>query len=373
MMKTSRQARTARLWLLVTTSLAAGMASACAPEPASDAPPAAAAAVAGAPDAAPLPLPVLHHVGLNSADPDAALQWYKKIWPQGEITTFAGKPAFRGDMYLIFTQVDQPPPGAWDVARGRSVPQSPFWHFGFYTDTTGLETKLPAMGVTTLPLYRHPADTEGVWRSGLSPFPGMRTSQQMAAMDPQPPRDGGFGYTLGPDGAVVEIEPGPRGEVGLMHVHFLHEHPYCAARWYVEHLGFERRIQRNPETGEDLPAPPLPDPCEAPIRDPSWPSLQRQGTIRDPVARVEYQDGFIAWYARQCHRGRCDEGDVPLVPSRGQVMDHVGFTYPDLDTHVERLRAEGVTILEEIHPFGDTRAAMIEDLDGLSIMLVERP
>lgn len=83
-------------------------------------------------------------------------------------------------------------------------------------------------------------------------------------------------------------------------------------------------------------------------------------------------EGFIAWYARQCHRGRCDEGDVPLARSRGQVMDHVGFTYPDLDTHVARLRREGVTILEEIHPFGDTRTAMIEDLDGLAIMLVER-
>ena len=43
-------------------------------------------------------------------------------------------------------------------------------------------------------------------------------------------------------------------------------------------------------------------------------------------------------------------------------MDHVGFTYPDLDTHVGRLRGEGVTILEEIHPFGDTRAATVEDL-----------
>ena len=54
------------------------------------------------------------------------------------------------------------------------------------------------------------------------------------------------------------------------------------------------------------------------------------------------------------------------------MLDHVGLTYPDLDTHVPRLRREGVKILEDIHPWGDTRAAMIEDLDGLAIMLVER-
>jgi hypothetical protein len=53
-------------------------------------------------------------------------------------------------------------------------------------------------------------------------------------------------------------------------------------------------------------------------------------------------------------------------------LDHIGLTYPDLETHVPRLRREGVKILEEVHKWGDTRAALIEDLDGLAIMLIER-
>ncbi len=50
----------------------------------------------------------------------------------------------------------------------------------------------------------------------------------------------------------------------------------------------------------------------------------------------------------------------------------VGFTIENLDRQLERLGSEGVTILEEIQPFGDTRAAMIADLDGLAIHLIER-
>ena len=97
-----------------------------------------------------------------------------------------------------------------------------------------------------------------------------------------------------------------------------------------------------------------------------------QGTLRNPRVTVDFTDNSFSWYARPCQAGRCGSGDAPLVPSRGQVLDHIGLTYPDLDTHVARLRREGVKVLQGIHKWGDTRAAMIEDLDGLSIMLVER-
>ena len=97
-----------------------------------------------------------------------------------------------------------------------------------------------------------------------------------------------------------------------------------------------------------------------------------QGTLRNPRVTVNFTNNSFSWYARPCQSGRCREGDMKLSPSRGQVLDHIGLTYPDLDTHVPRLRREGVKILEDVHKLGDTRAAMIEDLDGLAIMLVER-
>ena len=45
-----------------------------------------------------LPIPALHHAGLNVVDPARSQQFYKTIWPQGEVTTFAGLPAHKSNM-----------------------------------------------------------------------------------------------------------------------------------------------------------------------------------------------------------------------------------------------------------------------------------
>jgi hypothetical protein len=52
-----------------------------------------------------LPTAALHHVGLNVVDPAKSQQFYKTIWPQGEITTLAGMPAYKSDMYILLMKV----------------------------------------------------------------------------------------------------------------------------------------------------------------------------------------------------------------------------------------------------------------------------
>jgi hypothetical protein len=49
-------------------------------------------------------MPELHHVGLNSVDPDRAIAWYLKVWPSAKRTSFANLPACRGDMLVLFHQ-----------------------------------------------------------------------------------------------------------------------------------------------------------------------------------------------------------------------------------------------------------------------------
>ncbi len=345
---TMKRARRVPALLLLAMGLVITSAACSAGGPAQQAGPAAARA-----------MPYLHHVHLNSVDPDAAIEWYTTLWSAAQRTTVAGFPAIEASMYLLFNEVDEPPPGAWRDDILRAEPQSVFWHIGINVDTTNLDERLEAAGVKLVPLFRTPEDREGVWRSGLSPYPGMRTAAQIEGMQRQGLRDGGFGYMLGPDGALVEASGGARTRNSFNHVHMYHEQPLCAARWYRDHLGMEPR--RGPE---------IAGPCEIEYGDPSYPSLEMIGTIRAPSSGVRYGNGGMNWYTRQCVRGRCGE-DQPLVSSRGQVFDHVAFTYPDLDTQVARLRNEGVTILQEPYPFGDTRAAMIEDLDGLAIELIE--
>jgi hypothetical protein len=322
-----------------------------------------------------LPTPALHHVGLNVLDPARSQQFYKIMWPQGEATTFAGLPAYKSDMYLLFTKVSKPAGGKWDMGERRSLQQSPLWHIGFDTalPTAAIKERMKAANATVVPLFSSDKDTGTLWRAGEMGYGRnpIVTTKMMAERPPGKPEEGGYGYFLGPDQELVEAGGGPGTEDGFHHVHFLHDKPWCAAQWYVDHLGFKRQQSRNPETKE-LREVPIRQPCDGPIGPPSWPSMQQQGTLRDPRVTVSLIGTSFSWYARPCQPGRCREGDVKLVPSRGQVLDHIGLTYPDLDTHVPRLRREGVKILEDIHTWGNTRAAMIEDLDGLAIMLVER-
>jgi catechol-2,3-dioxygenase len=53
------------------------------------------------------------------------------------------------------------------------------------------------------------------------------------------------------------------------------------------------------------------------------------------------------------------------------VLDHVAFTVERLDDLVARLRRAGVKV-EGPYAFGEAKAVMIEDPDGLAIELIER-
>jgi len=53
------------------------------------------------------------------------------------------------------------------------------------------------------------------------------------------------------------------------------------------------------------------------------------------------------------------------------LVDHWALSVADLTPTVARLKSEGIKFLEEIHPWGDTRAAMIEGPDRVAIEIVE--
>ena len=324
-----------------------------------------------------LPRPSFHHIHINSVDPARSLDWWSTVWPAGERTTLAGLPAFAADgVYLLYNQVDAQAPGAFDPARRQSVPQSAFWTTGPSTDGLALYERLTALDPAGerfgfLPVFTGPDDTEGVPRSGLAPFGDqLLTEAEMAeraareAADPPGERPGGqdFGYLVDPDGILVEFNGDASTEdLFYGHTHFWHEQPLCAANWYVEHLGMELPERRG-----------LHDPCDVEIGDVSYPTFLPMGQLRRPIGVVRLENTGWAWYTRQCRDGRCGpELDRPLAPSRGQVVDHVAISYPDLDPLLAHLAAAGIPILEGPYPFGDTRAVLIEDLDGLALELVE--
>lgn len=311
----------------------------------------------------------LHHAHLNTVDVAAALAWYESVWPEGSPGEIAGHAAFLAEMPLLFNEVPAPPPGGFREDLGRSDPQSALWHIGAFINTTGLFETLERRGTRVLRLYTRPDDAPHVLRSGLAPYAGIVTATGLDTVEASGPRDGGFGYLLGPDGVLFELTGGPTTTPSFSHVHIFHEQPRCAANWYVDALGMTLPPRRD-DAGNLAPHARWEGCGDGELGDAGWPSLESAGTLRSPNARVLYEGGSFSFYPRQCQGGRCGT-DQRLMSSRGQVIDHVAFSVPSLAGWRAHLESLGVQVLEGPYRFGTGQAMMVEGPDGLLIELVE--
>ncbi len=304
-----------------------------------------------------LPTPKFHHIHLNSVDPASAIGFYTQQFPSTAKGSWGGFPALKSpnDAMVLFTRVDRLP---------SSEPQSAIWHFGWHvTDSRRtLETFKTRREVELLPLYS--SEDGGSVLISSDTWPGQGgvlglTKGQIAearAKGVGPAGGGGFAYMKGPDDALVEYA-GDHPAERFNHVHLYQEDPLCAQLWYQKHLNAP------PRAGWGV-VPVSESDCKVSRgTDRTWPALNREGMFRSPRAGVEFGDVALIWYANQ--------GDKPLVGSRGQLQDHIGLSVSDLDAWVEKLDEEGVVFLERPYPLGDTRAVMIEGPSREALELVE--
>jgi catechol 2,3-dioxygenase-like lactoylglutathione lyase family enzyme len=304
-----------------------------------------------------LSTPKFHHLHLNSTDPDTAIDFYTRQFPSTAKQNWGGFPALKSpnDVMLLFTKVDMPP---------TSEPQSAIWHFGWHVRDSRrcLETYKTRPEVELLALYT--SEEGGSVLISSDTWPGQGgvlglTKTQIAearAKGAGPAGGGGFAYMRGPDNALVEYA-GDHPVERFNHVHLYQQDPLCAQLWYQKHLNAPPRSGWGgvPVTEAD---------CRVPRgADRTWPALNREGMVRSPRAGVEFGDVALIWYANQ--------GEEPLVSSRGQLQDHIALSVADLDAWIDKLRSEGVTFLEEPYPLGDTRAVMVEGPSREALELVE--
>ena len=297
-----------------------------------------------------------HHVHLNSTDPATAAAYYPKPFALSATkTTFNGFEAVKtGNLYILFTKVAATP------QNELTGPQTSVWHFGWNTpNSRQYNEKFRAMGLTIAQMW-DAADGKLVDMSSDT-LPGLPTQEQileMRAKGTEPTRQGGFGYLRGPDGAMIENAQSGTTE-RFNHVHMYHEHPRCAMEGYTTHLGAKMPAGR----GGAAPAAPAEGDCHTKTyAPPTWPSFAKTGFVRDPAGGVLFDDISIS--IRPWPGGG-------LVSTRGKIYDHWALSTANLDTTVARLKREGVKFLEEIHPWGTSRAAMIEGPDRIAIELVE--
>jgi hypothetical protein len=305
-----------------------------------------------------------HHIHLNSVDPEAAAAYYPKPFSKTATkTTFNGQPAVKtGNIYILFNKVAKPP------TNELTGPQTSVWHFGWNTpNSREYNANFRKMGLTIAQMWNGNDDeSKLVDLSGDVPTPpggGFPTMEQVlelrakgAKVDPAV-TPGGFGYLRGPDGVMIENAQSGNAE-RFNHVHMYHEHPNCAAEWYITHLGAKRPAGR----GGQQAAVPASGDCHTKLYPPpTFPSFAKRGFVRMPngVAIDDISISMQPWPGGG------------LASTRGHLYDHWAVSTNNLDVTVTRLKGEGVKFLEEIHPWGSMRTAMIEGPDRIAIELLE--
>jgi 4-hydroxyphenylpyruvate dioxygenase-like putative hemolysin len=65
------------------------------------------------------------------------------------------------------------------------------------------------------------------------------------------------------------------------------------------------------------------------------------------------------------------EDRTELAPTRGRVIDHIGFAVDDLDAAIAHMKAAGVKVTAEPVARGQIKFAFIEGPDQVAIELIE--
>jgi hypothetical protein len=252
---------------------------------------------------------------------------------------------------ILFQKVVAPPPADPDTTA--------YWHFGWTAIDSRRSLEVFRTQNLLVPFY---TDDQGGYvgiSSDTYPYPpGVpgRTKAQIGdamAQNLQPRQIGGNGYIFGPDHAIIEFTG--NSPERFDHIHMWQDDPLCAQLWYVSHLEAAPRRGSAPIPAEN---------CKTPRgTDPSWPSLNRNGTYRFPTGGVSFDDVAMNWYMNQT--------DKPLAPTVGHLMDHVSLSVGDLDAWTAKLKGEGVVFLKQNYRIGTARAVMIQGPSREAIELVE--
>lgn len=309
-----------------------------------------------------------HHLHLNATDPAAAVDFYARAFTTVTKTEWNGIPGVTtrsrlstrpGNIHVLFDRVEKvTPPGPQS--------QSAVAHFGWNVpDARSYLERFRGLQLQIVPMHADPdGNIVAISSDGL---PGYLTAEQIAdarAKGATPGRAGGFLYVQGPDGALIESY-GDFPAERFTHIHMYHRDPICAQQWYARHLGAQvaaTHLHLGPGSEDDDSADSkMTADCKRPFAEPTYPAFEKGGRVRQPDGYVLFDDvGLPIW-----------PYGGPMVSTRGQTVDHIGLGVHDLRATIDRLKTEGVTVLEDIHPWSDTLAAFIEGPDHVALELIQ--
>jgi catechol 2,3-dioxygenase-like lactoylglutathione lyase family enzyme len=157
-----------------------------------------------------------------------------------------------------------------------------------------------------------------------------------------------YAYVDGPDHALIELNTARHHNFG--HVHMFSADPPAAGEWYAKHFGFRVFAQKDARSYKGVPVAPA------------------AFVTADHVSMIVYPLDHLKATQPALWKDRAE-----LEPTRGRVIDHLGFSFEDLDATLARLRSEGVKVSTEPHSLsgGTLKFAFVEGPDRIAIELIE--
>jgi catechol 2,3-dioxygenase-like lactoylglutathione lyase family enzyme len=264
-----------------------------------------------------------HHYHLNVMDPDKTVAYYKQMFSAVPVKFRGASKALLIDRsFILMDKVDKPAP--WEMISG-------IYHVGW----GGID-----------------GPSEFEWRDKL----GMKWQTPLSSLGAEH-----YMYAYGPDNEVIEVWTGFRHE-RWGHVHMFTDDVKVATEWYVKHLGLAGgRVGPKPPKapeGIDLSS-------GVGVFRYLWSS--QVSTPNDVTINIfaKPSEDTINWWT--------DPPVGELVKSDGRVIDHLAFSYRDIDPVFERMKKDGVEIVEGIKENKEhkVRSFFVRGPDKVLIEIVE--
>ena len=262
-----------------------------------------------------------HHLHLNTTNPAAAIKFYTTRFDCEEAVFLAEPAVWTQQSWILFNKVRNPPP--WQLT-------SAIWHFGWGAeDMKAVYQKQLEMGTKFFTPLTDISDILG----------GTPNSGRFF-----------YAYVETPDRGLIELNTSSNHRFG--HLHLFSADPVAAAKWYAENFGIpvrnssaSTRFYRDHQIG---PSATL--------------TIDNVNVIIYPVE-----------YSKKAYADHWKQKQIDLASTRGRVVDHVAFSVDSLTETIERLRKNGVKIVQPIRRDAGRKFvhAFIEGPDSILIELVE--
>ena len=257
-----------------------------------------------------------HHVRLNVRDPKPSIDFYRRYYGAVPVK-YRGNPdaLFVERSFLLFNTVDGEPDGTLDTG---------IWHIGWggvdvrneyeYLKKHGLEIATP-----------------------LSPLPGA---------------DNYYFYARGPGKELIEINT--MGHHRFGHVHFFCTDVNATCRWYAQHLGLKTRLPERPKPSGDMSS-----------LNKIWINV----ITCDNVSMIFFGKPDVTpgppWWR--------DPPLKTLKPTKGRPVDHLAFSYRQIEPVLQAMQSSGAKIVRgiEVDPKYKFKSFYVEGPDDVLIEIVE--